>query len=221
MVCIGYVGLEAFDIILYVGQIINKLRYPVLIIDLCDTGALTKTICHEMDLDSKTGIVHYRNLNYIRRVPEDKELEDFDKGVVFVAYGLNYKEPNPIQMDLVNIVVDSFPNNIDKINLLIKDIQYNKQNIRLLIRDIISVDDIERTKESIMLSHRPARIDYLYLDHADYENAVRCQTSQVVQFRNISSRMRKTIINEIYDIVPGIKKSNIRRAVFLAERGRE
>ncbi|CUH93240.1 hypothetical protein [Herbinix luporum] len=218
MICIGYLGVEAFDIILYIGQTISKLKYPVLIVDLSDTGALTKAIYHGMDLYSTEEIVHYRNLNYIRRLPQENELKDFNEGVVFVVFGFNYINTHPIKLDIINIVADPFPNHINKINVLIKDIPLDKQ-LRLIIRDIITLDDLERTKNSLIFSNKPVPVKYLYLDIADYENAIQCQRIQIVRFKRISSRMKKLIVNEIAHTIPNIKPSKIRRAVSTARKG--
>ena len=84
MVCVGFVGVEAFDIILYIGKTITVLDYRVLIVDLSKTGAMTRAIYHGMDMDSADDIIHYRNINYIRRVPKDNELNDYRDGVVLL-----------------------------------------------------------------------------------------------------------------------------------------
>lgn len=219
MVCIGYIGVEAFDIILYIGQTLSKLKYPVLIVDLSDSGALKKSIYHGMDIDSTNDIVHYRNLNYISRIPHKDELEEFNDGMVIVVFGFNYINIPDISLDFLYIVVNSLPSNIDRVNTLLNVIPTDNLKINLLARDIISIDDLERIKNSINFPDKPSRIDYLYLDIADYENAIRCQIFQVVRFKRISSRMKKIIVSGIQDIIPNIKQSKIRRAAFFAGKG--
>lgn len=219
MICVGYVGVEVFDIVLYIGQTLSKLRYPVLIVDLSDSGALKNTLYHGMDLDSGKEIIHYRNLNYIRRIPNKNELNEFIDGVVIVVFGLHYTDIQPIPFDYMSIAVNSFPHIIDKVNTLLKDKLPNSIKLRLLVRDLISLDDLERIKSSIKIPNNPTRINYLYFDITDYENAIQCQKSQNVKFRRISSEMKKIIVSEIKDIIPNIKESKIRRAAFLAGRG--
>lgn len=219
MVCVGYLGIEAFDIILYIGQTLNKLKYPVLIIDLSNSGAIKKSIYHGMDIDSANDMVHYRNINYISRIPHKKELDEFIEGMVLVVFGFNYTDIESIPLDCLNIVVDSFPNNLDKVNHLLQDIPTDSLRIRILIRDIISIDDLDRIKNSINLPNKPVNIDYLYFNITDYENALQCQLTQVVRFRRISNRMKKIIISEVKDIIPNIKQSKIRRAAFFAGKG--
>ncbi len=107
------------------------------------------------------------------------------RGVVFVVFGFNYINTHPIKLDIINIVADPFPNHINKINVLIKDIPLDKQ-LRLIIRDIITLDDLERTKNSLIFSNKPVPVKYLYLDIADYENAIQCQRIQIVRFKRIS-----------------------------------
>ena len=219
MICIGYIGVEAFDIILYIGKSISMLNYPLLIIDLSGTGALNMTIYHGMDLDSRDNIVQYRNINYTRRVPDDRELKDYEEGVIFVVYGFNYTEDLPIHPDHLNIVVNPFPHNIHRVNRALYKVLAENINIRVWVRDIVTIDDFERVKGSIIPALKSHSAMYLYYDINDYENAVRCQNSQVIRFRRISTGMRKAIMTELSDIFPSIKPSIIRRAFCLARKG--
>jgi len=197
MVCVGYAGTEAFDMVLYIGHTLTRLKYPVLIVDLSDSGALKNAIYHGMDIDSRKEIVHYRNLNYIRRLPDEFELKEFEDGVVFVNFGFNYRDTGSIRLDYLNIVVNAFSHITEKVNDLLKDSLPDNLNLRLLVRDIISLDDLERVKNSLKFSKKPDSVNYLYLDYKDYENAVKCQWLQTVRFRKVSYRMKKVIAGEI------------------------
>ncbi len=227
MICIGYIGVEAYDIILYIGKTISLLNYPVLIIDLSDTGALTKTIYHGMGLDSREDIVQYRSLNYTRKVPDAKELKEFDDGVLFVVYGFSNIEKYPIHLDYLNIVVNPFPHNTFRVNRAlcscssenISESISENLDIRVLVRDIVTIDDFDRIRDSIVSVLSPTKTMYLYYDIIDYENALKCQISQGVRFRKISFGMKKIVMTEIGDIFPSIKPSIIRKAVGLARKG--
>lgn len=221
MVCVGYAGMEAFDIILYVGQILARLHIPVLIIDLSDTGVMTKAIYHGMNIDSANTIVNYRSLNYIRAIPNDKDLEDFAEGVVFVDFGFRYIDIMPIKLDYMNIVVDSLPSNIERVGTLLNEMSINNTQTRLLIRNIISMDDVERVTRNITQDNTWYSINYLYLELSDYENAIKCQMSQTIGLRRISKRMKKYITHEINGILPDIKLSKIRKMVFWSGKGRK
>lgn len=219
MICIGYIGVEAFDIILYFGKTLSMLDYPVLVIDLSDSGALTKTLYHGMDLDSETNIIHYRNINYIRRIPDETELGDFSNGIIFVVYGFNNTWMYSLKLDYLNIITNPFPYNIDKINRMISSIHIDNTKVRILVRDIINIDDFERVTSGITKRFNPVSARYIYYDMNDYENAMKCQISQVIRFKKISSSMRRYIKSEIVDLLPNIKAYNIRRAICLARKG--
>jgi hypothetical protein len=219
MICLGYIGVEAFDIILYIGKTLSMLDYPVLIIDLTDTEALTKSIYHGMELDSTENITHYRGISYIRKIPPRKDLSDFDNGVVFVVYGLDITWKHTIQLDYLNIVIDSFPNNIDRVKRAISDVPTDNIRLRLLVKDIVTIDDFDRVKASFVSEIMPISSKYIYYDINDYENAIRCQVFQSIRFKGISKKMNKFIRSEIADILPGTKPSQINRAVCLARKG--
>lgn len=223
MVCVGYVGAEAFDIVLYIGHTLARLKYPVLIVDLSGSGALKNAIHHGMDIDSSMEIVHYRNLNYIRRMPDINELEEFADGAVFMVFGFHYADTGPVRLDCMNIVVNPFPHILDKVNALLKDSIPDNMKLRLLVRDIISPDDLEIIKSNIMPAKNLDCINCLYLDFNDYENAIRCQRTQTVRFRKVSYRMKKYIAREAKYITSGLIQSKYYKlkapSVFIAGEG--
>ena len=219
MVCIGYAGCEAFDVILYTARTITKLNYRVLIVDLSETGAINKSIKHGMGLDSKKDIVNYRDISYTRKIPTEDEFEMFREGVVFVVYGSNYVIGFPIPCKTVNIVVNTLPHIIEGVNLLLHDILKNEDSFRLLIRDVITPDDVDRVKECMDLPIKLENINYLYLDLRDYDGAMYCQIRQQIRFRKVSMGMVKYITDQIISILPKTKPARIKRAIVMARRG--
>lgn len=219
MICIGYTGCEAFDVILYTGRILAKLNYRVLIVDLSESGALKKAINHGMGLDSSKEIVNYRDINYLRRIPTSKELDDFLEGVVFVDYGMHYVDGFPMALQQLNLVVNTLPHVIEGVNELLKEVIHCKDKYNLLIRDAITIDDVDLVVDTIDLPAKINRISYLYHDISDYECAVECQISQIVRFKKISTRMKKCIVQQIQDILPQLKTYKISKAMIAAKWG--
>jgi hypothetical protein len=220
MVCISYVGEEAYDVILYMGRTLTKLNYRVLIIDLSETKALFNAINHGMGLDSNQDIVNYRDINYTQRLPSKEELAVFQSGVIYVSYGNNYRSEVILPCEEFNVVINSFPHTIEKINLLMGSAKCESENINLLIRDIVSIDDVDRVKSAVNFPFQNHKGEYLYLDASDYECAVNCQVKQIVKFSNISSHMKKYIILHIHRLFPDLKESRIKKALKAAGRGK-
>lgn len=220
MTCIGYIGVEAFDIILYIAKSICMLNIPVLIVDISGTDALAQTIYHGMDLDSKENIVQYRSLNYIRRIPDAKELKAFEEGVIFVVYGFCYNESISFHHpDFLNIIVNPFPHNLQKVNHIMSHFSSSPINIKLIVRDIVTIDDFDRVRRSMASGIKPYKSMYLYYDLDDYENAMQCQILQVIRFKKISLGMKRLIMAELGDILPKIKPESRRKAFCLARKG--
>ncbi len=219
MVCIGYVGCEAFDVILYTARTITKLNYRVLIVDLSETGALNQSIKHGMGLDSRRDIVNYREINYTRKIPSEYELEVYRDGVILVVYGSNYETSFPIPCNAVNIIVNTFPHIIERVNDLLHNMIKNEDRFRLLIRNVLSPDDVDRVTDSMKLPAKTEKISYLYFDLRDYEGAIHCQLKQRIRFRKVSARMIKYIAGEVHTILPMIKPARIKRALVMAGRG--
>ena len=219
MICIGFAGCEAFDIILYMGRTLAKLNYPILIIDISDSGALVKAINHGMGLDSRKDIVNYRNVNYLRRIPKEDELLLFQEGIILVDYGFHSSEELPLACNVLNIVLNTYPHIIDKINTLMSSSNWKADIRQLLHRDIITPDDIDRVISKIEFECDNMQ-NYLYLNLDDYFCSVNCQVKQSLKFIRLSSGMKKYIISQVHDIIPQIKLNKIKNAFVSAGKGR-
>lgn len=216
---VGYAGCEAFDVVLYIGRTLTKLNRRVLIIDVSGSDALCCAIKHGMDLDSTEDIVNYRDINYIRKLPSEQDLEPFKDGVVFVVYGKNYIEDFQLTCNNFTVVVNTFPHEINQVSGLLQKLLRYENNVRLLIRDIISEEDADRVKEQLSALSTTAEYDYLYMDIEDYENAIRCQVTQIVRFTKITSQMEKYIMEQVQLICSDIKPNKIKKAFKLARKG--
>lgn len=219
MICIGFAGIEAFDVILYISRTLTKLKKKVLIIDISEAGAIKRAINHGMNLDSREESVNYRRISYIRRVLDKGELERSQVDVIIVVFGQNYINFFPIRIQSINVVANIFPNILDDTNKLIKKLERQDENIRILIRDTIDIDDLEKVRSSLCLPEVVTDINYIYVDQRDYESAVRCQRSQLVRFTRISPSMKRYIREQIYYLLPEIKKKQINKAIIAARRG--
>lgn len=219
MICIGYAGCEAYDLILYIGRTLTKLNYRVLIVDLSSSEALKISIRHGMNLDSRINIVNYRDINYIRRVPSEEELSEFNDGVVLVSYGFNLEEVEAFDFRQMNLVINTFPHVIFQVNQLLQDSQKHLLHTKVLIRDMISADDIDRTLSMLHDTIKREDTSYLYLELADYESAIKCQRTQDMRFNKLTRGVIKYIQSQLKDILPDQTAENIRKAILSARRG--
>jgi hypothetical protein len=219
MVCTGYIGCEAFDLILYICRTLTKLKYRVLIIDFSDSAALLQSIKLGMGLDSLKEIINYRDINYTRRIPDKEELELFKDGAVFINYGNTYQHEYQLECESINIVVSIFPHMIQEINKYLKTKISQNETYKVLIRDMITPDDADRVLEALELPEKADKISTLYLDMNDYESAVNCQISQTARFTKISKQTKQYITGQILDMFPKLTKNRVKRAMTLARKG--
>lgn len=219
MICVGFAGCEAFDIVIYFSRTLVRLNYPVLIIDISDSEALKKAIYHGMDLDSSKDIISYRNIHYLRRCPQEAELLPYQKGIVLINYGFCPLKELPLTCDSIYVVMNTYPHIIDKIKSLLSNSEWKTDQFILLVREIITPDDIDRVSSKVKLPY-DARKYHLFLDHNDHFCSINCQTQQSFRFITLSSCMKKFIIRSIHDIIPQIKIKKIKKAFTSAGRGR-
>jgi hypothetical protein len=220
MLCIGYVGEEAFDIILYMCRTLTKLNHRVWIIDLSETKALLNAINHGMGLDSRNTIVNYRDINYTQRLPSKEELELMKTGVIIMNYGMNYIEDDRLPWKKLYVVINPFPHRLERVNEQMNSIHSKPVGVDILVRDIIVIDDVDRVMEAIQFPHQIEQINYLYWNTNDYECAVNCQRKQIANFSRGSSQMKKYLIRQIHSLLPEYKTGRIKKALKSAERGR-
>ncbi|MGF7142542.1 hypothetical protein HNQ56_000960 [Anaerotaenia torta] len=219
MTCIGYIGEEAYDLVLYIGRTLAALNRRILIIDMTRSGAMTNALHHGMDLDSDSGIIHYRGINYIRRVPSSEEMELYETGVILAVFGYDYNQ-ELFPCNRLIAVTNTFPHIVDKINLCINEAELPRDRLRLLIRDVVSADDVEQVKKRVSFAYEEEPPNYLYLELTDYLCAVRCQETQTVNFENISQGMKNYILCSIRQMLPELGSVRIKRAMHLARKGR-
>ncbi len=219
MVCVGYVGCEIYDLVLYMSRILTKLNFKVLIVDLSDSSALLNSIKHGMELDSGKEIINYRSINYIRKIPSKDDMDIFDHGVVFVVHGNKLMNTSQFEYKSLNVVVDIFPHRIEAVSKSLLASKWALNEINVLIRDIITEEDVQRGMEQIKCPMKPGRISYLYHDINDYECAIECQTSQIVRFTKISKGAKRYMIEQIHEMLPQLSVKRIKRAMVLAKRG--
>ncbi len=219
MTCIGYIGEEIYDIILYISRTLSRLNCRVLIIDFTGSNAMSKSIHHGMDLDSSSGIIHYRGISYIRRRPEQEEMEPYTSGVVFVLFGYDYRK-EVFSCDELVAVMNPFPHIVDKINFCINELDLSQSRMHILIRDVVSIDDAEKIKNKIEFPYEDEPVNYLYLELVDYICATRCQETQTINFENISSGLKNYILYSIRRMLPELSTDRIRRAMHSARKGR-
>ena len=219
MICMGYAGLEAYDLVLYIGRTLTKLNHRVLIVDLSSSDAMKNSIKHGMGLDSFTDIINYRDINYVRRIPTEEELMNFCDGVMLVSYGYNLNDECPLVCQYMNVVVNTFPHIVNEIDQLIHKAPRITNNIKLLVRDIISLDDVDRVIKEIKIPVKKENTNYLYLELDNYENAVECQVNQVVKFTKITSRVETYIQMQIRDLFPKLAVGKIKKAISAAKKG--
>lgn len=211
---LGWIG-KPYDLMLYIARTLTKLNQRVLIIDLSNDDELKTYIKHGMDLDSNKCIVNYRDLNYTKKIPEEKEIEEFKNGTIFVI-SENAIE-SPLKADKNYVSLNIMPSNIVKANNIIKNL--NNENISIIIRDIISIEDFERVKEHIEKKLDEKYYNYFYYSLEDFENYVNCQINQIIRFDNVSSQIQNFIKDEIKNLYPNINNSLIKKAIKIASKG--
>lgn len=213
--CIAFIGIDNFDIILYLSRILSKLDKKVLIADYSGTEALTTSIAKPVGVDCNKNVITYRKVDFTKLPITDDMYNAYD--CILATYGFNNPGEEIKYFNHVIYVTNLFLHNLVKIEQLES---YEVADISLLVRDVagvkISPNDIATAlKKNIDVE----AVSYLHLDETDFTNAIACQHNQSASFIKISRAMKNYLLNLTYKFYPDISKEEIKEAYKKARRG--
>lgn len=213
---VAYVGVSAFDIILYLSRILIKLDRRVLLVDNSETKALTCSFPQIQGVNTNIGCITYRSVDFTTQTVTYELSEQYDD--VLIDFGFHQTKMDISLLTRVIYVVDILENNIFKMASMenFSDTVGKALFIRDMIDTRISIDHIISTvNKGISKSNT-----YLVpRDDGDYYNSFLCQLSKVPRFTHISHRMREVLFFEIKKLYREISERQLKMVYHKARRG--
>jgi hypothetical protein len=212
---IAYIGNDSFDLILYQSRILQRLGRKVLIADYNETSALTYSIPKVGGIDTFTEINTYRNVDFTRKVINEIVISEYDD----VLIDCGYSEPlfNISILTKIIYVADMFRFTLKKLKHIA---YYDDLNIKkeLLIRE---ASDIKMTAAQMVsiLQKNINKVQILYHDEGDYQNALLCHYNQITRFTGASVRLKEYLLSELKEMVKNITYKQLKSALNKAKRG--
>lgn len=213
---IAYIGNDSFDLILYQSRILQRLGRKVLITDYNETSALTYSIPKVGGLDTYTEINTYRNVDFTRKVINEIVIAEYDD----VLIDCGYSEPvfNISILTKIIYVSDMFRFTLKKLKHIMyyDDLSIKKE---LLIRE---ASDIKMTAVQMVSIIRKNinKVQILYHDEGDYQNALLCHYNQVIRFTGASVKLKEYLVSELKEMLESnITYKQLKSALNNAKRG--
>lgn len=214
---IGFVGSDKYEVLLYLSRILYNLDKKVLLVDYCESKALTCSIPIPMTLKETSSYLDYRGIDFIKGENYSLNMnKDYD--YVLIDFGFNNSILSRIRCDNIVYVTDLQLHNAKRIKV---KHEQGKPKRYLIIKDAFTC---KITVESILLEINPkAPIDSIYIveqDALDIKLKLYSQYSQTFSFNKLSKSMKSFLKNIISQFDEELNKSQITNAYKKAERGR-
>lgn len=211
---VAYIGVEAFDIILYQAQILASLEKKVLVMDYSKDQALSKAFPQVKGIEYSKTPFTYRHVDYAAIPITESLLADYD--MILISYG--FIAPEEIhRRERIVCVADFHSHNIDKVQ---RYYEYGIKNIWLVVRNALNT----KFSPITLLNNQGIKInmdDYfqIELNDIDIENAVLCQYNHVYSFTKISSDMRNFLMSITKKLFSSLTDKEIKLAYKNARKG--
>lgn len=216
---VAYAGINNFDNIMYLSNILSKLGKKVLLVDHSVNHALLYSIPLPKGICCHKNIITYRQIDVTSKVIDQNIAADYDN--VFISYG--FMEPSD-DIRLCNqfiLVTNLYRFNYERrISSLYTTFISDFEKRSILIKDVV---DLNITPiilaEHINLNIPMENISSLYFDEKDYVNGLVCHHNSNFQMKYISKQHRIYLLDELGKLYPEITKKQIRAACRHARKG--
>ncbi|MBH1940631.1 hypothetical protein I5677_06995 [Mobilitalea sibirica] len=216
---IAYVGMDSFDVMLYLSRLLSVLGKKVLLIDHSETLSLTYSIPQPEGVSCKSDIIHYRGIEFTTMVVADEVIKEYDD--VLIAYGYTRQFQDIHYCNRIIYVTNLYRYNHERLLKLRHKDYIGKSVVRsLLVKDIISsFIDLEIISEKIDPLIHNNQIDYLFMDERDEISSLLCHHSYLPCLKKITGQMKKYLMNEVKNMHPQLEYKHIKCALHKARKG--
>lgn len=215
---IGFLGVENFDLILYLAKTLKTLRYQVLIVNLSSSDAIDHCFEDCMDIDPAKDVLNYREIGFLRRIPTQEECQEYEiKLFIFEQDDLDQQEEFIKSLEQVLISFNSYPNQINRIMKQYRKVKEINPNIRILLRDIINEESEQELRKAIVEQNQDDNISTIYFAEEDIMSAIHCQKEKRIRYDRVSKGMKKFIREQVISILPE-EQNRIKKAMKVAQR---
>lgn len=213
---VAYIGVNSFDIILYLSRILVALDHRVLLVDNSDTRELACSFPQIKGVDSDCNCITYQSVDFTTQAVTMELSDQYDD--ILIDFGFHQANMDISLLTRVIYVVDMFDSNIRRITAV--DNFRGVADRTLLIRDIIdSGISIDQIIVSVNVNIPRCNISLLPRDDGDYYNSFLCQLTKAPHFTYISRRMKEYLFREIKNLYSELSDRQLKFVYHKARRG--
>jgi hypothetical protein len=212
---IGFIGIDTYDIILYLARICCNYNEKVLLVDNSLSKSLFLCIPNLAELNSNIGYIDYLGVDFTTIAAENINSCEYDK--VFIYYGLhntnsdysicnNYILVSDIQLHTLLAINEIEIDSSKVINIIMKDVY------EVMIPDNKVLALLNLTGEVKIYTH--------YLDAWDIKYRVVCQEQNLTSFHKISNYLKEYLFETSKVLYPEQSRKELNNIIKKALKGK-
>ncbi|WFR59543.1 hypothetical protein QA584_10755 [Anaerocolumna sp. AGMB13025] len=214
---IGFLGIEAYDLILFLSKLLLNLNQKVLLIDNSDTGALTCCIPVPDSLNPKVSKVSYQKIDFVKERASSEYEKAYDFILIDFGFKVNHKEIG--NCSILYLITDKQQHNTLRFHNLKLIHVLKEQETYLIIKDLLNSESAAYLTDSLRDKiNNIKQYFYLFEDDIDRENMVSLQYNNEVKFRRQSGQY-KNLLMQILTEALQFNRTEVILAYKKAKRG--
>ncbi len=209
---VGFIGVETYDLILYISMLLINLKKKVLVIDNSETEALTCCIPVPESLNPKISKITFHNIDFVkeRNITEYRKYYDY----IIIDFGFRTSHKDISNCTCIYLVTDKQRHNI----LRLSNIKLN-QEVSFIIKDMNNHEKVSYLLEELRINKIMVKQYYcLYYDDTDKENMVALQYCNDIKFKRQSGQL-KYLLSQILTDTLHFNRAEVGQAYKKAKRG--
>lgn len=209
----GFVGIDKYDIIMYLSSILVNLNKKVLLIDNSETAALTYCISIPESLNAKKEVVSYKNIDFIRNQTKENFEDRYDYILIDFGFKNHYQEI--YECDNLVIVTDIQQHNMNRL----LELKGYTNEAHLVIKEVDRTENIMQVKNLFCQQNINIKnCYYLRYDSVDQSNNYTLQYGKSIKVKTLSFEY-KYFLKELAVSLIDINKSEYSQAFKRLKRG--
>jgi hypothetical protein len=191
---IGFIGLDSYDLILFLAKYLENLGQSVLIADYSKFGRLSYCIPAPVSLNPKTDLIRYNNMDFLRHDYESFQREEYN--YILIDFGWDISQEVIHSCDFLYIITDLQQQNMEHI------LHMNLPNISvyILLKNFFHINNRNNAKDYFVENHFNFKKCYLFPTSVkDLENMIMLQYYHDIKLHKVTKPLRNLIHTILID----------------------
>lgn len=193
---IGFIGLDSYDLILFLSKYLELLGQSVLVVDCSKFGRLSYCIPAPVTLNPNSDLIRYNNIDFTRNSHEAIERKDYN--YILIDFGWDIIQVQDVlhSCELLYIITDLQQQHMEHIlSMTLPDI-----GVYILLKNFFHASNRKNVKDFFIENHFKFKKCYLLSATVrDIENMVMLQYYHDLKIHNASKQLRNLIHSILID----------------------